>query len=133
MRGAPPFGKGFTTAATRLPACCGSEELSDARFPLTASGDLHIEAEGGVHHSDVRQRLRKIAQQGAAFDINFFRVQSDVIAAREEFLEKLSRFGNTSADGQGFDQPEAASEKCALARRQTVVGAHFVAIQKVVA
>ena len=98
MRGAPPFRKNFTQTVRQLPACCGSEESSDARFPLTASGDLHIEAESGVHHSNVRQRLREVAEQRTAFYIDLFRVQTDVVAAREEFLEKLSRFGNTSAE-----------------------------------
>ena len=81
----------------------------------------------------MRQRLREVAEQRTAFYIDLFRVQTDVVAAREEFLEKLSRFGNTSAEGQSFDQPEAAGEKCAFARRQTVIGAHFIAIQKIVA
>ena len=64
--------------------------------------------------------LREIAQHAAAQRIDLLRQQADVIAARQQPIEQLAGVLVPTLQDVIVDQPEAAGEKSALARRQPV-------------
>src|SRR5581483_3707681 len=88
------------------------------RAALAAPAYLAIEDQRGVHHADVGQRLREIAEQRAGLDVDFFGEQADVVAPFEQLFINALCFVDTAAEGERFDQPEAADEERALARRE---------------
>jgi len=74
----------------------------------------------GVDQPDVRERLRKVAQEAPSARIVLLGQKANVVADVEKALEECPRLGLLALQGEIIGQPEAAREKGALARGQPV-------------
>ena len=92
-----------------------------------------MQAERRVHESDVCERLREVAEEGAAVNVDLFRKEPEIVGSSDKRLEDVARLVLSSSEGQRLDEPEAAGKKCPLAGRQTVVRAYLIAIQQIFA
>src|SRR6476660_9653808 len=75
---------------------------------------------GGVDERDVRERLRKVADEALLHDVVLLRQQSQIVSQRQEPAKQLVRLARASLQRVVVRQPERAGEKRPLACRQTV-------------
>src|SRR5262249_8749858 len=95
---------------------------------------LAAEAERRIDQADVAIGLGKVAQHPPSERIKLLRQQAHVIAARKQAIEQSTRFRATALQDVIVDEPEAACEKRAFARRQAVARVlAFVAQEKLAA
>src|SRR5208337_3980668 len=73
-----------------------------------------------VDQTDITERLRKISEHATGARVVFLGKQTKIIPQRQQSLEKHTRIAETPLQDIIVRQPEAASEECALAGRQTV-------------
>src|SRR5262249_9583587 len=78
------------------------------------------QTERRVDQTHVAIGLRKIAQHPTGERVDLLGQQTHVVAAREQTVEQLASFGVAALQDVIVDQPEAAREKRAFARRQAV-------------
>jgi hypothetical protein len=97
---------------TWRPLCRGGTLLRGARFST--------EIECAVDQADMAVGLREIAQHPTCAWIELLGQKTDVVAARHEPLEKSPRLRVPSLQDVVIDEPEAAHQECAFARRKTV-------------
>src|SRR3954469_18538777 len=88
---------------------------------LTACRHLLAHADRCIQQSDVRERLRHVAEERTAARIDLLRQQPDIIPPREQLLEQLARFVAALRQRARLGEPEAAREERAFARWQTVL------------
>ena len=69
----------------------------------------------------MHQRLRKIAEEVAGLRIDFFRVEADVVGARQEVRHESLGLAAPARPGQRPNQPERTVEETSLAARQPIV------------
>ena len=79
---------------------------------------------------EVRECLREISDLASRLRIILFSKQADVVAKLQQALEQRRCFGVAVLQHVIVGQPEAAREKYAFTRRQTVVAAGSIAAQK---
>src|SRR5262249_43761165 len=75
---------------------------------------------GAVDQGQVRKRLRKIADQALGARIVFLAQQADFVAKSDQPPEQVFGFVEALLQNVNVDQPEAAGQEGALARRQRV-------------
>src|SRR5208337_4700918 len=78
------------------------------------------ELDRSVDQTDMTERLRKISEHATGTRVVFLSEQTEIIPQRQQSLEKHTRIAETPLQDVIVRQPEAASEECALAGRQTV-------------
>src|SRR6516162_5553289 len=76
----------------------------------------------GINERDVGKRLGEISHEAPRACIIFLRQEADVVAQPEQPLEQLLGLLLAAKEIVGVRQPEAAGEKGAFARRQSVIG-----------
>ena len=64
-----------------------------------------------IDERNMRQGLRKVAQESALFRIVFFRQQSNVIAKSQKLLIPASAFGSAARHSEILDVPETARQE----------------------
>src|SRR5439155_20703474 len=79
------------------------------------------EVHGAVDEPEVRERLRKIAEEIARGGIDLLRIEADIVRAGEEALEESPRRRVLALGEERVDVPEAAAEEGALAARATIL------------
>ena len=87
------------------------------------------QVECAVDQRHMRECLRKIAEQLARGGIVFLAQQADIVAERDQPLEQGVCVVEPAEHHIGIDQPEAARQERAFARRQPVVRARGVVAQ----
>src|SRR5260370_4300194 len=75
---------------------------------------------GSVDQRDVREGLWKISDLATEARVVLLREKSDIVAQRQQALEKLAGLGEAPLQDVVVGQPEAAGQKGPLARRQAV-------------
>ena len=81
-------------------------------FPSAAYGLCPLsQIEGGIDQRDMRQRLRKIAQQMAGFGIVLLAQQANVVANGQEALEQSASIILAVYQHVGIHQPELHARK----------------------
>src|SRR5262249_34736708 len=78
------------------------------------------EGQGGVDEADVRERLREVAQEGAASGVDLLGVEADVVGEGQEVVEPLAGRPELPHPRQHLDRPEAAESEGRLAAGQAV-------------
>jgi hypothetical protein len=73
-----------------------------------------------VDQTDMTKRLRKISEHATGTRVVSLGEQTEIIPQRKQTLEKPARFIETPLQDVIVRKPKTASEKCALAWRQTV-------------
>ena len=86
--------------------------------PLHRAG--FVQAQCRPDQGEMRKCLREIANLPPRTGIILFRKQANIVAKRQQALEYGASFGGASLEIVGVGQPEAAGEKGAFSRRQTV-------------
>src|SRR6185503_5920580 len=74
-----------------------------------------------IHECDVRERLRKIANQASRVRVVLLGQQPDIIPECKQPLEQLARIVAPPGEDVRIREPEAAGEERALALGQPVV------------
>src|SRR5215470_16851268 len=97
----------------------GSRTRFGSTSALLRGADI-MQVQGGSDESQMRERLREIADQPPRMGIVFFREQADVVAERQQAFEQCGCFGVAVLQRVIVGQPEAAGKKYALSRRETV-------------
>src|SRR5919204_6701117 len=69
------------------------------------------------------ERLRKVAEEGAALRIDLFGVQADVVGKRHEPLHQLRGLVQPALPCVGVGEPEGAGEEGAFLAAETIVAA----------
>ena len=65
-----------------------------------------------MQQSDVRERLREVAQQAFALGVVLLAEEADIVSQRRELLSVALGFFHAPGRRQRTHQPEAADEKC---------------------
>src|SRR5258706_4677479 len=89
---------------------------------------LH-EIVGGIDQSNMRESLRKVADEATSQRVVLLRQQPDVIAEPNETLEKSTRLIGAAEHQEAVGQPKTACQEGAFARRQTVLAPQCVVAQ----
>ena len=79
---------------------------------------MHVQSRSD--ESEVRKGLRKITQLALCLRIVLFREQADIVAKRQQPFEQRACFRVAVLQRVIVGQPEAARQKDAFSRRQTV-------------
>ena len=82
--------------------------------------DARAEVVGAVNECEVRERLRKISELAVFFGIVLFGEKADIVAQREQVLEKGARFFDPALQGVVVNHPKATREKGSLVPDETV-------------
>ena len=78
------------------------------------SGLSGTQDEGGLHQADVGEGLGEVANQATLRWVVLFRQQADIVSQAEQALIEADCFVSAAQEGEGVNQPEAASEEEAL-------------------
>src|SRR5919106_3739771 len=74
----------------------------------------------GVDETDVRERLREIAEQPARARVVLLGQPADVVADSQDALENLARLGQSALQGEVVGQPQGAGKERPFPRRQAI-------------
>ena len=99
-----------------------ARRLRHVLFAAALVGRLGIRREivRGVHEADVRERLRKVADEPLSFDVVLFREQAHVVGGADEPLEQRARVFAPFLQHVVVREPEAARVERAFAGREAV-------------
>src|SRR2546427_4215384 len=100
-----------------------------ARGALSLSKGRPAKRARGVDERKVNERLREVAEKRARLRIDFFRVETDVVRAREEGLHQHARLVCAADVGERRHEPERTVEKTPFPARHAIVG--MIAIDEV--
>src|SRR6266481_2621623 len=75
---------------------------------------------GGIDEANVAERLREVSHLALRPGVIFLRQQPHVVAKCQQTLEHRARLGDTALENQVVNKPEAASDECSLAGRQSI-------------
>src|SRR5665213_4367128 len=106
-------------ARTRYAALLGTRHLRLAA-PLVGRLRIAGQVESGVHQADVRERLRKVADQPFSDDVVFLGEQPDVVRGADQPLEELRGVFLPFLQNVVVGEPEAAGVERAFAGREPV-------------
>src|SRR5262245_59871849 len=98
----------------------GLTGLASALLAVLGGPAAPREIARGVDQPDVRERLRKVAQESPRARIVLLGQKADVVADVAKALEECARLGLLALQREIVGQPEAAREKGALTRGQPV-------------
>ena len=87
---------------------------------MVRGAGLPAQIQCAVDQADVTVGLREISEHPSQHRVVFFGEQADVVAARQQALEYPPGFGVAALQHVIVDQPEAAREKGAFPRGQTI-------------
>src|SRR5688500_2963287 len=72
-------------------------------------------------HAEMRQRLRKVAEERAARCIDLLGIQADIIGASDQMFDRGARRIDVAACELGVDQPRSADQELTLAADDSVL------------
>ena len=87
---------------------------------VLSRSDVVPQGQRRIDERDMAQRLREIAQHAPGTEIVFFRQKADIVAAFQKPFEQVHRAGAVAHQHVIVHEPEAAGQKCSLARREAV-------------
>ena len=97
-----------------LIALSGSTLLGSTAVVGRSGFDVSAKLVGTVHEREMRERLRKVPELTVFFGIVFLRQKADIVAQRQQMLEKRARFIDPALQDVVVHHPKTTSEKGSL-------------------